>query len=68
MRFIPATIEQEAHVGVPKVIASNQRLEAGADRRGAEVLAELDSLVNKAIAITEVCGLRGTEVDAEALG
>lgn len=51
----------------PEVVPANRTLEARPDRRVAVVLAQLDSLVHGAVAVTEVRSLRGTEMDAEAL-
>lgn len=50
------------------MVASRKALEASADYGIAKVFAKFDSLINEAIAITEICRLRGAEVNAEALG
>lgn len=49
------------------MVASSKAFEASANHRIAKVFTKFDSLINEAIAITEICRLRGAEVNAEAL-
>lgn len=50
----------------PEMVTADERFCARPEDRVAEVLAQLDRLVHKAIAITQVRALGSTEVDAEA--
>ena len=50
-----------------KVIATNERFLARSEDGVTEILAELDGLVHKAVAIAQVCALRRSEVNAKAL-
>lgn len=50
------------------MITTNERLPARSEDRVAEILAELDSLVDKAVSIAQVCALRRSEVNAKAFG
>lgn len=49
------------------MVASYERLEAGANSRAAIVLTKLNGLVHETVTVSEVSRLGGPKVDAEAL-
>jgi transcriptional regulator GlxA family with amidase domain len=53
--------------GTPEVVAARKRLEARADTGVTVVPAELHGLVDVAIAVAQVGGLRPAEVEAQTL-
>lgn len=50
------------------MVAADETLQAGSGARVAEVLTELDGLINGAVAVAQVGRERVSEVDAEAFG